>query len=156
MIIRSYIHQDAHELAEVINSVCADVKWMLTKSFIPTDEWLHAMSKPECKKHLLLVVEENNKMIGWCRVFPKKCSALMRSAELGIGILAKYRNQGIGYSLIQYSFEWAQFQSLDQIDLSVSIKNKIALHLFEKVGFEIRENKTNEFLLMSANMNSTK
>ncbi len=149
MMIRPFIQDDKYELSEVIKSVCADCELMLTRSFLPTGEWIHALTTSECKNHLLLIAEENNRTIGWCRIFPENCSSVACSADLGIGLLANYRNQGIGRRLLLSSLEWVKHQELHQVNLSVSIKNKIALDLFHKCGFEVQGYYKNDILIMS-------
>lgn len=134
--MRTYTSRDSAQLSQAINQVCADTPWMSTRSFIPTDSWVHAMHKDNCQYHRLLIAEANGDVVGWCRSFPAACDALPARAELGIGLIAPYRNQGIGSNLVMRSLEWADAVGLRTVDLIVSIQNSIAIHVFEKCGFE--------------------
>jgi GNAT superfamily N-acetyltransferase len=149
VIIRPFIENERYSLSTAINAVCADCEWMLTQYFMPTSEWIHALTVPECRSHLLLIVEEKKRTIGWCRIFPENCSSLAYCAELGIGLLRDYRNQGIGRRLLLSSLQWVKHQELQQVNLSVSVENKIALHLFYACGFKVREYHKNDILIMS-------
>lgn len=149
--IRPYSLKDKNGLSFVIDSVCSENEWMLTRQFIPTPEWLHALSEPYCFKHLLLVALYNEDIIGWCRIFPRNCSTKVYSGELGIGLKREFREVGIGHKFITSSLEWARSQEFQNITLSVSIYNQIALHLFSKCNFEKQSyyNDRDDILLMS-------
>ena len=136
ILIRPYASRDSTQLSGVINQVCADTLWMATRSFIPTNPWIHAMESTECRFHRLLVAEYNGVVVGWCRSFPADCESLSALAELGIGLLAQYRDRGIGSELIMRSLEWANAIGLRIMKLTVSSQNSVAIHVFKKCGFK--------------------
>lgn len=136
IVMRPYTIKDSVKLSHTINVVCADSRWMATQSFIPTNAWIHAMEMDNCHCHRLLIAERNNEVIGWCRSFPVDFVASPCHAELGIGLLPKYGNQGIGSELIIRSMRWAKTAGLQMVDLTVSTQNSIAVHVFTKCGFE--------------------
>jgi RimJ/RimL family protein N-acetyltransferase len=136
ILIRPYITKDSVQLSQVINQVCTDTPWMATQCFVPTKSWIHAMETEACISHQLFVVESRGEIVGWCRSFPVTCEMLSLHAELGVGLLTQYRNQGIGSEMIRRSLEWAGPIGLRTVDLTVSPQNSIAIHVFEKCGFE--------------------
>lgn len=136
IVMRPYTMKDSIKLSQAINEVCADSPWMSTRSFIPTNTWVHAMEMDSCHCHCLLIAEKNEQVIGWCRSFPADCMVSPCHAELGIGLLSRYRNQGIGSELITQSMQWAKKVGLQTVDLTVSTQNSIAVHVFTKSGFE--------------------
>jgi RimJ/RimL family protein N-acetyltransferase len=109
---------------------------MSTRKFAPTEAWIHAMEKEDCRHHKLLVAEMMGEVVGWCRSFPVDCGSSPRHVELGIGLLSTYRNQGIGSELIVRSLEWAGAAGVNKVELTVSPRNSIAIHVFAKCGFE--------------------
>lgn len=137
IVMRSYKIQDLTKLSRAINAVCGDSPWMSTRSFVPTISWIHAMEVEGCHSHHLLVVEINEEVIGWCRSFPVDCATSPSYVELGIGLLSKYRNQGLGSELIPRSLQWAKTMGLRVVNLTVSTQNSIAIHIFMKCGFKI-------------------
>lgn len=147
ILMRPYTSKDSTKLSQAINQVCADTPWMSTRSFIPTDSWVHAMDMEDCHYHRLLVADSNGEIVGWCRSFPAACGVLPSHAELGIGLLAQHRNQGIGTELIMRSLEWAEDAGLRKVDLTVSLRNSIAFHVFEKCGFEPASAQGNKMLM---------
>lgn len=149
MISRVYKGKDQNKLIEVIDSVCAGCEWMTTKKFIPTVQWEHSLSAPNCQAHVLFVVEEKNDVVGWCRIFPENCQVSLSNVELGIGLLPVYRNKKWGHKILEIAFSWALKKELKQINLTVNEGNKIAFHLFNKFGFVV-ENKENDTYFMTA------
>ena len=147
--VRLYEANDRIRIIHVIDGVCAECEWMSTKKFVPTSQWLHALSETKCQSHLLLVAEKANELVGWCRLFPKQCTRHGKTGELGIGLLTAYRNQKIGSKLLESVFQWAHNSCMYRIDLSVHKDNHRALHVFEKFDFQQISIDGNR-LLMSA------
>ena len=57
--------------------------------------------------------------------------------ELTIGVRRGYRNQGIGYMLLESIFGEAREAGYSAIFLDVMKRNKGAIHLYEKAGFSV-------------------
>lgn len=148
--LRAYEKKDREQIVKVIDLVCAECEWMSTKIFIPTLQWLHAFSEPECNYHLLLVAERNGKLFGWCRLFPEQCSGNRKIGELGIGLLADCRNQKIGSTLLDLALKWAHNSGMYCVNLSVNRNNLIALRLFEKFYFKYTSSSDVDCFLMSS------
>jgi RimJ/RimL family protein N-acetyltransferase len=147
IVLRPYLVEDLSRLMNTINAVCGDSPWMATRSFVPTLLWTHAISVEECHCHQILIAEVNSEIIGWCRSFPLSCSTLPLQVELGIGLLSRYRNQGIGSELILRSSQWAKERGLQVVHLTVDSRNSIAVHVFTKCGFQsIHTHEKNMFM----------
>jgi RimJ/RimL family protein N-acetyltransferase len=106
---------------------------MFTRRFEPTPAWTHALAKPDCTCHLLLVAEDIC-IFGWCRLLPE--SGTFQSLELGIGLLPEYRRHGIGTTLVQSSIAWASLAGYRRVTLGVHPNNFYARHVFERCGFQ--------------------
>ena len=59
-------------------------------------------------------------------------------AELAIFVHPAYQSAGIGTELIRTLFGHGQANDLDHVWLAVSQTNRVAMKLYEKVGFETR------------------
>ncbi|MDI6619872.1 MAG: GNAT family N-acetyltransferase [Clostridiales bacterium] len=58
--------------------------------------------------------------------------------EMGISVLRKYWNIGVGTTLINYFFEWAECNHIiKKVDLMVREDNYHAIMLYKKMGFQI-------------------
>ncbi|MGC9398234.1 MAG: GNAT family N-acetyltransferase [Anaerolineae bacterium] len=131
-IVSRYRLEDQDLLITVIDTVCGERKWMHTARFKATPRWAHALSHPECPDHLLMVPRVEGRPIGWCRVFPTDAP---KEAELGLGLLPPYRNQGLGTCLIQHAMTWAEHRGLSRLKLTTRRDNRRAIHVFKKYSF---------------------
>ena len=55
-----------------------------------------------------------------------------------MGVDVKYRNQGIGFKLLEFVKYFAKENNFTDIRLTVNEENENAIHLYEKVGFKVR------------------
>lgn len=130
--VRPYRARDRSTLEATINAVCAEGRWMETPRYEPTPAWEHALTEPDCPYHLLLIVADSDQIVGWCRAFP---ITSQNAAEIGIGLLDRYRNRGLGTYLLQKAIHWANQSRFSYLGLTTRPENAHAIHTFEKLGF---------------------
>ncbi len=135
LTIRPFVASDQSTLIETINAVCSEGQWMSTPRFEPTPAWIRALEEPTCIGHLLLIVEDMNYVVGWCRIFRASCPSTESVASLGVGLLPAYRDQGIGTALVRWSLGWAAEAGQWRIMLTTYRDNARAIHVFTKCGF---------------------
>ena len=58
------------------------------------------------------------------------------NATLGMSIQNAFKNKGLGSEMMSYALENAEKASLHRIDLTVRDYNELAIHLYEKLGFQ--------------------
>lgn len=133
--IRPFVSSDSSKLIQTINAVCGEGRWMKTTRFELTPAWTHALQEPECPCHLLLVVEDDGRVVGWCRVFPRDGSEDNQKVVLGIGLLPLYRDRGLGTALVRRSLAWAGDAGYRRINLTTHPDNARAIHVFQRCGF---------------------
>src|SRR3989344_6230593 len=89
------------------------------------------------KKILLLVVEENKKLIGYMHTTFFK-NIYRKGGYVGdLFVLREFRRKGIATKLINKFIKALKNRGYKMISLSVNIKNKKAIKLYKKVGFNI-------------------
>lgn len=76
-------------------------------------------------------------IVGWCDISSLDRPVFAHIGSLGIGIIASYRGLGIGKKLLQTAIQKAEQKGLTRIELTVREKNKPAIALYKKFGFEI-------------------
>lgn len=108
---------------------------MATRRFEPETSWLHALNRPACSCHLLLVAEDAEGLAGWCRIFPEVTGSVTTTAILGIGLLPAYRDQGIGSQMVHQALAWAVQTGYDTVRLTVRQDNHRAMAVFTTSGF---------------------
>ena len=73
---------------------------------------------------------------------------LQHAGELGMTVLRKYWNLGIGSRMLAYLIDWArETGTIRKINLRVRVDNLPAIHLYEKYGFVQEGRLTREFYL---------
>lgn len=85
--------------------------------------------------HYIAVCE--GQVIGWCDISSLDRPVFEHVGSLGMGIISGYRGIGIGSKLMQMAIQKAEEKGLTRIELTVREKNKPAIALYKKFGFEI-------------------
>ena len=96
---------------------------------------------------LTFVLEDNKKLVGY--VFGNIFTANRKKhcMNLAIAILQEYTGKGYGTKLMNTIEKYAINNGITRLELEVSEKNKIAISLYQKIGFEVEGVKRNAFLV---------
>ena len=93
----------------------------------------------ESKDRLALVVLIKNKMVGYLIGSlgeAKDYRKIKKIAEIdNMLVLPKYRNQGIGDSLIERFFNWVKERGINRVKVVAPAQNKKAINFYRKTGF---------------------
>ncbi len=128
-----------------IDAVCAEGRWMHTQRFIVTPAWEQAL-QGNSTHHLLLVARHGTQVVGWCRVFPTDAH---EEGEVGIGLLAPYRNQGLGTTMLQRIIAWSRERGYKRLVLYTREDNERAIHVFQRCGFRMTGRREGEWVQMA-------
>lgn len=120
MIIRKMEPKDCKGVFEV-EQACFSVPWSFS-SFQTIFDY---------DGNHYLVAEESGKIIGFIGLM-----AIGEEADItNVAVLSKYRNKGIGASLVEAILTLAKEEKITKIMLEVRSSNEPAIHLYEKYGF---------------------
>ena len=99
------------------------------------------------KGSLTFVLEDNKKLVGY--VFGNIFTANRKKhcMNLAIAILQEYTGKGYGTKLMNTIEEYAINNGITRLELEVSKNNKVAISLYQKIGFEVEGVKRNAFLV---------
>jgi RimJ/RimL family protein N-acetyltransferase len=87
---------------------------------------------------VFLVAEFDGKIIGALNCRGSNRKAIRHTVILGMSVDWDWRNQGIGSQLMVCAIEWAKNTGIvKRIELAVFERNKVAIHLYQKFGFEV-------------------
>lgn len=85
---------------------------------------------------LLLVAEYEGKIIGNIDLTGSRRKIMEHTAVIGMGMLQKWQNIGLGTALLSAIIEWAKNNPiLELIWLQVYTENEAGLNLYKKMGF---------------------
>jgi len=96
---------------------------------------------------LTFVLEDNKKLVGYVFGNIFTVNRKKHCMNLSIAILQEYTGKGYGTKLMSTIEEYAINNGITRLELEVSKKNKIAISLYEKIGFEGEGVKRNAFLV---------
>ncbi|GAK53351.1 acetyltransferase protein [Candidatus Moduliflexus flocculans] len=87
-------------------------------------------------------ISDEDVVVGWCDITPKSIPEFRHVGVLGIGIIAPFRNQGIGRALLETTLQHAKKKSgVERVELLVFASNQRAIELYKKCGFEYEGEK---------------
>ena len=81
------------------------------------------------------VALDDQRVVGWCDVFPAWPAAVEHCGSLGMGVLATHRGLGIGRRLMSATLNHARVKSITRVELEVRADNAAAIALYESMGF---------------------
>jgi ribosomal protein S18 acetylase RimI-like enzyme len=55
-----------------------------------------------------------------------------------MGVDEEYRNNGIGHQILDFIKKYAKENNYTDLKLTVNEENECAIHLYEKVGFRVK------------------
>lgn len=90
------------------------------------------------------------KLVGYVSLSRELAARIQHNAVLGLAVLQDHRRQGIGKQLMAQAEEWARFNGLRRLELTVSVQNEPALQLYRSLGFQIEGTKREAFFAEDA------
>ncbi|MDQ0232631.1 GNAT family N-acetyltransferase [Metabacillus malikii] len=151
MIIREIRTSDAEKLTSLIQQVEENSQYMLweegERSLQPENQlkMIEIMKKSE--NSTILIAEDENKLVGYLLINGGKSRRNKHSGYIVIGIHKKFRGKGIGTLLFEELNQWAFKHNLHRLELTVVTRNKAALALYQKIGFEIEGTKRDSLFI---------
>lgn len=122
-------------LSDIQDKILLDELSEMDELFFPTpwlkSQWVLAQKNTNLFVQLL---KESNKLIGYCLYSLNRLEGLAHLYK--IVIKPEARNMGAAFHLMEESFSYISREGLDSIFLEVSTRNKAALRLYIKLGFE--------------------
>ena len=109
-----------------------------TDTIISADELKQMIDNKE-----IIVAKKNNRVVGYVILYSsegkKKGYRYRKQLEVAaMGIDKDYRNQKIGTQLLEYIKAYALENGYTDLRLTVNEENANAIHLYEKVGFKVK------------------
>lgn len=140
VIIREAIPEDAPELLRVTKKIGQET------DFLIMDENGLGMAIEglafelaaiyESPNNTLLVAQADDRIIGTASIRGENNPKVAHIGEVGISILKEYWGLGLGQLLLEELIYWAEENKLARLELTVQERNKRAIKLYQKFGFQ--------------------
>lgn len=95
----------------------------------------------------MMAAVEDHKIVGFLWAERGAYRRIAHTAYLVTGILKAYHGQGIGSELFRQLSRWAEQEKILRLELTVQCRNEVALHLYQKMGFQIEGVKKNSMVV---------
>lgn len=147
--IREANIKDAKGIVKLLESVGKEKLYIVTETYVWSEEEERQLIKRiDHDKDLILIADYGGNIVGCLtlfRYYGGRSPKVQHVGEIGISIAAEFRNDGIGTKLFEYTINWARRKNYKKLCLSVFSSNKIAMHLYEKFGFQVEGVRKEQF-----------
>lgn len=141
--IRPAITEDVEGLVDLGNRLEGEAEFMLGSAVDPVSG--ARLIKASLEKRVAgqpcskaFVAEQGGEIVGLCLCRELSHPAQKGVVQLGLGVDADHRRQGIGLALTEYAMAWAAGEGdIHRVQLTVIEANQPAVALYERVGFVI-------------------
>ena len=137
--IREAIPNDAGAFIKFLDQLDTETKFMLYEpgERRTKEENFKKKIEESNKGSLLLVAENEDKIVGFLSADRGHTNRIKHSAYIVIGILKDFRGMGIGKRFFEELDKWAIQNWVLRLELTVMKNNRNAIRLYEKMGFKI-------------------
>jgi ribosomal protein S18 acetylase RimI-like enzyme len=139
--VRSAQEEDAKSLSELrlqIDGETENLDREKGEAYIDEPNFKQIIAEDiETTSNLFLVVEVNEKIVGFSRCEGNKLKRTSHKVEFGVCVLRDYWGYGIGKNLLGESVRWADSNDIKKMTLHVLETNDKAITLYKKYGFEV-------------------
>jgi RimJ/RimL family protein N-acetyltransferase len=141
VLIRQAQIADAEKLLECIKTYIPQSPFIpkleeeITLTLEQEKEWIQSFLLKD--NSLLLVAEYEGQIIGNIDLTGNSRKVMEHTAVIGMGMLKKWTNSGLGTALLNEVIHWAKENPiLELIWLQVYTENELGMNLYRKMGFQ--------------------
>jgi putative acetyltransferase len=151
-VIREATPDDAEQLIERMQRLVEEpgINFIMGPgefTFTAEEERRFLAERAESDNSVFLLALAGDRIIGNLGCDGGKRRAVRHEATIGISVDRDWRNRGVGTALMRRAIEWARGTGvLTRLQLQVFARNAPAIHLYQKLGFQIEGSRRNAIL----------
>lgn len=153
MKIRPIEISDAEQFLSLINTTDAETPFLLYEAGerkTTVKEQADIIKKGIKEGTLVFVLEDAEHLLGFVYGGVFSVNRRRHCMHVAIAILQDFTGQGWGTKLMEKLESAAVKQGISRLELSVSVNNKKAIALYQKLGFELEGKRKGSFLIDGA------
>ncbi len=144
--IRPATLDDARQLLDLINTIGAEVVYLLTENIgNDLEEERRYILEYDGASAVLLVAEVGGKVVAQADVQPGRWPKESHVGVVGIAILDGYRGVGLGRAMMERTLEWMRDRQFKKACLEVFSTNARAIALYRGLGFEVEGTRRRQY-----------
>jgi RimJ/RimL family protein N-acetyltransferase len=139
--IRAAEATDADAWFALFELVAAEGRWIGAEAPLPRAFMQeHLAGQLRNQAAVTFLAEADGVLVGWIGIEDHR-----GCAELGMGVHADHRRQGVGVALIEACLDWCRDRGCHKVTLSVFPHNEPAIALYRTFGFEVEGRQVRHF-----------
>lgn len=137
--LKVFTYRNSHEFAKLRREIEDETDSMLAKRGERREGALHVIAKLliSQRRTVTFLAYDESYVIGYVSIVFPKFLKLKGNAYLTIAVRGGYRGKGVGNMLMEKAEEYAKSRNSRRMELEVFGKNKNAISLYTKRGYEI-------------------
>jgi len=134
-VVRRFTTEDKEKVIEMFASMSEKaLEWAMppyTRDRLESGWWSHMQNL------IALIAEHKNRIVGYAQIFKYPNPRRKGIGDMLVYLHQDFHNIGLGTAMTGYLIELAEKEELHRIGLSAVADNRIAIHMYENLGFKI-------------------
>jgi putative acetyltransferase len=135
VILSSIAESNAESFHRCLDSIAREKRYLGATAGPPLEKVQAFVRENVANDAIQFVALDGERVVGWADILSPWPDAIAHRGTLGMGVLAEYRRQGIGESLLRTCIEKAKSKGLTRVELETRADNLASIRLYEKIGF---------------------
>lgn len=135
VVVRPIELRDIGSFAECTAAVIAERDYLAWQTPFPLESTAQFVAANIRTGNPQYVADDGGRIVGWCDIVRSDIPVHRHCGALGMGVLAQYREQGLGRRLIDATLTAARGAGFERVDLVVYARNSRAAALYRSTGF---------------------
>ncbi|AHF99529.1 acetyltransferase [Halostagnicola larsenii XH-48] len=146
--IRPARQEDLSGIVGAIRQVAEEKTYIVAESVADAIDHESALLRyNEIESRMFFVATVENEVVGWVHLNAPELDKLSHTAELTVGVIEEYRNNGLGAHLLSRGLEWAGANGYEKVYQSVPSVNEEAIDFLESHDWETEAVRADHYKL---------
>lgn len=141
LVLRSATEADAEMLINYLKTICGETPFLIKEPeeiTLTMEREIEIINRNnEAERGAMILGFLDGEYVGNCSINAYGQSRYRHRASIGIALFQKFNGQGIGTAMMEKLISLAREIGFEQLELEVVAGNERALHLYQKMGFEM-------------------
>lgn len=134
---------DAERVLSTLNTILRETDYIIESQPLSLDDMVSFIADRQNRPNeLCLIAKIDSEVIGILNIASSTLYQMDHIGDLFIAIKERYVGNGLGQAMVDMAIDWSkQSDIIRRLELTVQKRNKRAIHVYEKFGFEIEGTK---------------
>ncbi|WP_435347739.1 GNAT family N-acetyltransferase [Haloarchaeobius sp. HRN-SO-5] len=146
--VRPARQEDIGDIVDVVETIAAEGNYVVATRLaeeVTRDDVL--LRHNESGNRMFFVATVDDETVGWLHVEAVQSPMMEHTAELTLGVLEQYRDEGVGSTLMERGLDWAQTQGFRKIYQNLPATNERAVAFLEDEGWSVESTREGHYLV---------